>query len=412
MKRVLFLVVTALVIMIIATSGLAQEGRILPPPLNQPPVRVHPPIYIFIPNEGANPNAPPPNANNPGSVACVYGVTPPTSGCPITGSPVATGGAKAIAVVEYGQYSAVQSDFNTFNTQYGLPAQTLTQICYPNPPCPNNAGVGNWDIETALDIEYAHAMAPNAQIIIAEFTNDPLADGAEQGAANAVAALGGGEVSNSFTYNGGESWCSPPANCELSYDSYFVKNTVVFFAAAGDAGHQVNYPCISPNVVCAGGTAVVRSGGNFTGVEDCWAGSGGGISTVEPRPAYEVLLSNITGSFRGIPDLAAVASPSTGVAVYNITSCGGWCQVGGTSVASPVLAGITNASASAPGGVFQPSTNAELTKTYGIYGHPGQYRQPTGDFYDITSGSNGFSAVFLWDRCTGIGSPRNPYKGM
>ena len=198
-------------------------------------------------------------------------------------------------------------------------------------------------METALDIQYAHAMAPHAQIIIASFTSDPIGDGAETGAAAAVAAAGGGEVSNSWTYNGGEGWCGS-GNCELSYDHYFTTPGVVYFASAGDGGAQVNYPSVSPNVISAGGTHINRSGGNLTGTEACWNGSGGGISTVglapPTRPSWGISSTPGVGFRR---PCTADADPNTGVAVYNSTDCGGWCQVGGTSVSSPVLAGITNA---------------------------------------------------------------------
>ncbi len=404
MKRCSFLVLTALVIIIVAASGFAQDGRIVAPPstLDRTPGRVHTPLLIYYPDGIQPANSPPPGAETPASIACIYGVVAPTSGCPMSGSLVPTGGAKAIAVVDYGLSTTMQSDFNAFNTQYGLPAQTVTVLCYPSPPCANNNGTG-WDLETALDIEYAHAMAPHAQIIIASFTGDPIGDGAEAGAAAAVAAAGGGEVSNSWTYNGGENWCGS-GNCELGYDGTFVKAGVVFFASAGDNGAQVNYPSVSPNVISAGGTHINRSGGNFTGTEACWGGSGGGISVYEPRPSYQTIVENIVHTWRGIPDLSADADPNTGVAVYSSTYCGGWCQVGGTSVSSPVLAGITNAVAG-----FKTSTNAELTKTYLEYTLPGIYHT---DFFDVVTGSNGFSAVFGWDRCTGIGSPRKPYAGL
>ena len=121
---------------------------------------------------------------------------------------------------------------------------------------------------------------------------------------------------------------------------------VVYFTSAGDSGLGPDYPSVSPNTISAGGTHIVRSNGSFTGEEDCWSGSGGGISTIEPLPNYQLIIGNITGPHRGTPDIAAVADPNTGVAVYSTTGCGGWCQVGGTSVSSPTLAGIVNAAGS------------------------------------------------------------------
>lgn len=401
-KKGFYLLVALLAISMFALSGFAQDsqtqGTIIAPPSTLglvPGTTVRTPLLIFRPDGIQPDNNPPPSAENPGSIACIYGVTHPTSGCPRVGSPVATGGAKAIAVVDYGHNSTLQSDFDAFNIQYGLPAQTLQFIC-DCLSCPSNNGTG-WDLETALDVEYSHAMAPHAQIIVAQFCNDPFATGtsaAEYLAGQAVAAAGGGEVSNSFGY-GGE------FGGELNYDQYMHVPGVVYFTSAGDSGLGPDYPSVSPNTVSAGGTRVIRDGnGNFTGEEDCWSGSGGGISTMEPAQQYQFYVSNRTGPHRGTPDWSADASPASGVAVLSTTGCGGWCQVGGTSVSSPVLAGITNSA-----GSFRTSTNDELTLTYGWYIYLSLYHT---HFYDVTHGSNGAAAVVGWDRCTGEGSPRKP----
>src|SRR5271157_4809987 len=362
---------TVLAIVAVAISGVAQDlasakGTIVAPPSTRglAPGHARTPLYIFIPEGALTPNSPPPSAETPASVACIYGVTSPTNGCPRNGTTLPTGGTKGIAVVEYGNNSTLQRDFNTFNAQFGLPTQTLKVICPAScGSCPSNDGTG-WDVETALDAEYAHAMAPYAQIIVAEFCNDPLGDGAETDAANAVVAAGGGEVSNSWTYNFNNNPNGGEDPIELLLDQYFMVSGVVYFGSAGDSGLGPAYPSSSPNVVSAGGTRIVRdSNGNFTGEEDCWDGSGGGISLYEPVPHYQPVFGRlglgkgVLGPKRGTPDLSADASPDTGVAIYNTTGCGGWCQVGGTSVASPVLAGIVNEA-----GSFLSLTLIELSK--------------------------------------------------
>jgi kumamolisin len=403
MKRGLFLAVTGLATFTLAAAAFAQDGSspvkgtIIVPPSTRgiPQIKVRTPLYIFRPDNVITDNTPPASAETPGSIACIYGVTPPTNGCPRQGSPVATGGSKAIAVVEYGTNTTLQSDFNAFNTQFGLPAQTLQFICDCG-SCPVNNGSG-WDVETALDTEYAHSMAPNAQIIVAQFCEDPYQGGmqaAEYLGGQAVAAAGGGEESNSFGY-GGE------FQGEQQYDQYMMIPTVVYFASAGDDGYGTDYPMASPDVVAAGGTSIIRdSNGNFTGNESCWNGSGGGISQYEALPQYQLFLANKLGTKRGTPDWAADANPGTGVAVYSTTGCGGWCQVGGTSVSSPVLAGIVNAA-----GNFHNNNQIELGNTYHDY-FQGilSYRRY---FYDVQTGSNGMPAGVGWDQCTGLGSPRN-----
>jgi kumamolisin len=161
------------------------------------------------------------------------------------------------------------------------------------------------------------------------------------------------------------------------------------------------YPSVSPWVTSAGGTHIVRdSNGNFTGNETCWSGSGGGISQYEPLPQYQILLASRIGRRRGTPDWAAEADPNTGVDVYSSSYCGGWCIVGGTSVASPLLAGIVNQA-----GNFRNNNILELGQTYQWYNNPGIYRHY---FYDIQQGSNGAPTLVGWDECTGLGSPRTP----
>jgi len=299
--------------------------------------------------------------------------------------------------VDYGHNSTLQADFNKFNTQYGLPTQTIQFICDCG-SCPSSDGSG-WDVETALDVEYSHAMAPNAQIIVSQFCSDPFQGGksaAEWLGGEAVAGLGGGEVSNSFGYGGEFSG-------ETDWDQYMTVPGVVYFTSTGDSGCGTDYPESSPNTVAAGGTHIIRdSNGNFTGNESVWNGGGGGISSMEALPNYQLIIGNRTGPHRGTPDIAAVADPNTGVAVYSTTGCGGWCQVGGTSVSSPTLAGIVNAA-----GSFAPRTSSELNELYTWYRNPGNYRKY---IYDVTTGSNGGScgaAKVGWDEGTGLGTPRN-----
>ncbi len=413
MKKSLLLLLSALVITVMAVSGFAQvqdstaKGTIVAPPSTLHK-GLHTPLYIFRPEGVGDPNSPPANAETPGSIACIYNVTPLTPGCPQSGSPIATGGSNAIAVVDYGHNSTLQADFNTFNAYYGLPTQTLQFICDCN-SCPSNNGTG-WDLETALDVEYSHAMAPHAQIIVSQFCSDPFQGGtsaAEYLAGQAVAAFGGGEVSNSFGYGGEFSG-------ETGWDQYMTQATVVYFASAGDSGLGPDYPSVSPNVVSAGGTHIDRSiPGSYP--QYCWGGSGGGTSVYETLPSYQApantfaWISTVTGGFRGTPDWGADADPNSGVAVYSTTGCGGWCQVGGTSVASPTLAGMTNAAAS-----FASNTGVELTRTYHYYnysvcGYLGQYCL---NFFDVWNGTgiyrNGYAKPYTgWDECTGLGAPKN-----
>jgi len=399
-KRSLVLI-AILAILAFAVSGFAQDTTVTPPSSRVgPPGHVRTPLYVIAHDGKIGNDAVNYAYETPSSIACVYGVTQLTPGCPTTGTIVSTGGSKAIAVVEYGNYSNVQSDLQTFSSQFGLGGNTsIINLCYPSSPCPANNGTG-WDLEEALDVQYAHAMAPNAQIIVVSFTNDPLGDGAEQGGAAYIAAnYSAGEMSNSFTYDGGEEWCAPPDNCELQYDSDFTQPGIVYFASAGDSGLGTAYPSISPNVVSAGGSQINRTNGNYES-ESCWSGSGGGLSQYEPLPQYQLYVANRTNFMRGSPDRGLDSSGNSPVNIYSSSYCGGWCGVYGTSVASPTLAGISNFA-----GNFKSSTMADEAPLYQLYIRPTQYLTV---FYSPTTGNNGLPAELGWDQCTGLGTPRKP----
>ena len=190
------------------------------------------------------------------------------------------------------------------------------------------------------------------------------------------------------------SWGGAESPTEASNDSLFTTPGIVYFASSGDTGGKDIYPSVSPNVVSAGGTSVNRSGGSFT-TETAWSGSGGGPSAYESRPSYQNAIQSVVGSQRGAPDFSFDANPNTGVSVYDSTICqgmSGWMVFGGTSVASPSLAGIVNLA-----GHFAASSNSELTTIYGGLGGP--------NFRDIISGSAGtFNATVGWDFVTGVGS--------
>jgi len=357
--------------------------------------RAHTNIRAFLPSEPlrnaqtAGPPYPGFAYETPASLACVYGLVKVVTGCnPNTVTAVPNGGAKMIAIVDAYDAPNAASDLAVFSAQFGLPAANF-QVVYASGSKP--AYDMGWEFEESLDVQWAHAMAPNARIVLVEAASANFSDlmTAEDVASKMVNAAGGGEVSNSW--GGGEFYG------ETSYDSHFVKAGVVFVAAAGDYP-GTSWPATSPNVVAAGGTTVRRSpaSGAFLG-EAPWDSAGGGISPVEARPSYQSGLASIVGRYRGVPDLSFDSNPVTGVWIYD-TNVGGWNIVGGTSVASPALAGIINLA-----GSFYTSSNAELTAIYSKLG-------VAADFTDITTGYcgpyEGYSAATGWDFCTGVGSDK------
>jgi subtilase family serine protease len=348
--------------------------------------RIHTNYFIAQPDV-ASPDGPPPGTETPGSLACVYKLVKGLKGCPIaTSKTVPTGGWGAIAIVDAGHYPTAKQDLHVFSSYFGLPDADF-HIVYANghkPPV-----YSDWEVEEALDIEWAHAMAPKAKIFLVEsvqVNTDPTWQ-AVRVAGKLVAKNGGGVVSMS--------WGIPEWPQERNFDKNFTTPGVVYFASSGDSGLFVSsHPAASPNVVSVGGTVFNRdSNGNFISETYATGGGGGDISPYEPIPSYQSIIKKIVGNKRGYPD---VASDFCCAPIY----LQGWGAVGGTSWASPTFAGIVNAA-----GEKQKSTNDELTAIYKEYANKRQYKA---DFRDITAGDS--NCKVGWDLCAGVGSPLT-YKG-
>jgi len=346
--------------------------------------------YFFVDSDVPNPNGPDPGAETPGSLACVYQLVTGPTGCPIaTSTNVPSGGVGAIAIVDAGDYPTAASDLAAFDAQFGIPAADF-KVVYAGkkPPVYND-----WIVEEALDIEWSHAMAPQAKLFLVESvlcTNSQCATdptwAAIKLAGKLVAKNGGGVVSMSF----GDA--EDPR--EKAWDKYFTTKGVVYFAASGDSGIGVSiYPGSSPNVVSVGGTFFNRDqNGKF--VSEVYGGGGGDLSPYEPTPTYQSGIAGIVGTHRGYPDVASDYFPA------NIYVQGGWTTVGGTSWGTPTMAGIVNAA-----GNRQQSTKDELTMMYNELANPTEYKA---DFNDITQGDP--HCKVGWDLCAGIGSPKT-YAG-
>ncbi len=357
------------------------------------PGRIHTNYFIAVPEQPNNTGGPPPGTETPGSVACVYKLVSGPKGCPVnTSTTVPTGGVGAIAIIDAGDYPTAKEDLHAFSSYFGIPDGDF-QVVYANghkPPV-----YSNWEVEEALDIEWAHAMAPKAKLFLVESklctsgtcNTDPFWY-AVTAASKLVAENGGGVISMS--------WGDGEAAYDLKYDKLFTQPGVVYFASSGDSGIGNSlYPTASPNVVSVGGTVFNRdSNGDFVSESYYTGGGGGDISPYEPRPSYQNVIKNIVGSKRGYPD---VASNFCCAAIY---LQGQWGAVGGTSWSSPTFAGIVNAA----GGQMK-STHDELTAIYKEYTIKKQYHA---DFYDITQGDS--RCKVGWDLCAGVGSPRT-YKG-
>jgi len=305
------------------------------------------------------------------------------------------------------------SDLHQFDVQFGLPEpagffKKVNQNGGSSFPSTDPAGPsqnnGSWALEEALDVEWAHAMAPMANILLVE-ANSASDANLIQAAVN-YARSQPGVVAISMSFSGSE--FSGPFGSETAYDTYFTTPSghqgVTFLAATGDTGQPSGYPAYSPNVLAVGGTTLSIDGSNNYVSESGWSGSGGGLSTVESQPSYQTGIVTQSSTKRANPDVALIAD--TGVAVYDSWDypSTGWSIFawGGTSLATPCWAGLIAIADQGRSVLGQTSLDGR-TQTL-----PFLYQMPPSNFHDITSGNNGFAAGTGYDLVTGLGSPIAP----
>lgn len=292
----------------------------------------------------------------------------------------ATGGAgTTIAIVDAYDDPTIANDLATFSSYFGLPAATFVKHKMATTISVNSG----WALEISLDVEWAHAIAPQATILLVEAKSNSLTD--------LLAA-----VSYATSYTGVKavsmSWGGSEFSTETSYESYFNAPGIAFFASSGDSGAGVIWPSSSPNVTGVGGTTLNLDSSGAVISETAWSGSGGGVSAYETKPTYQTDYG-VTTTKRAVPDVSYDADPNTGVLVYDSTpyqGWSGWWVVGGTSAGAPQWAAIQALGLSATNNNFYQDAASSAYASY---------------FRDITSGSNGYSAGLGHDLVTGLGSP-------
>lgn len=313
----------------------------------------------------------------------------PLSSTPVGYSPTAiagaygfarTGGAgSTIAIVDAYGDPTVTSNLQTFSSEYGIPCtgcftkvnQTGRSSTYPRA----NSG---WGLEQSLDVEWAHALAPSAHVLLVEARTNSFT--------NLLAAVRYAAASARYV---SMSWGGTEFLGETSYDTYFKASGVSYFAAAGDTAGAVIYPSASPDVLSIGGTTLHSSGDAWVS-ETAWSDAGGGCSAYEPPsasqkayPTYDQTTANCRTK-RATPDISLDANPTTGVAVYDTEAESGWLEVGGTSASTVMVAAHATETGSPVGATF-------------VYGKSIKV-------YDVTSGSNTHPCEVGYDLCTGVGS--------
>lgn len=316
------------------------------------------------------------------------------------------GSGQTIAIVDSYADPTIASDVEAFSKQFGLPG-----VCGSGgtaPDCftldvhqPAGSEVdSDWQLETSLDVEWAHTMAPHARILLVQ-TDDGTLAGAFR-AVDVATAADPAVVSMSWGVDGGFS-------DESYYDGHCRVRATLCVVSSGDSGHPGGYPAFNPSALAVGGTSLTLAGDGAVLSEQSWKGSGGGTSAFEPEPGYQQGV-NATGR-RQIPDVSFDADPDTGVAVYLTppgSDSGSWYQVGGTSVGAPVWSGILadadQLRAAGGAGPLSEDGDAALRAIYGLAG--------TSALADITAGASngacpqGCAAGPGYDTVTGLGSPR------
>jgi subtilase family serine protease len=330
-----------------------------------------------------------------------------------------TGAQQVIAIVAAPGSGNIASDLNTFSAYYHLPLCNTVNPCFQKIDLSNGKAVSrsnDWATEIALDVEWAHAVAPAATIYLVVAASSSLTD---MFAAVKKAASLPGVVAVSM------SWGTTEFRTETSasFDGVFAGYPgVVFLAAAGDSGNNGSnqiYPAASPYVTAVGGTSIRSLALTSSDSEVAWSLSGGGASIFQAMPRYQVgylggsSLFALNNGKRAIPDVAYNADTMTSpVGIY---VNGAWSAIGGTSAGAPQWAGIVALMAQN----MQRKGTSLSTLVRGNSGFNNLIYQAkiiqssSSSFFDVTSGTNkagrGVCALCVagpgYDDVTGLGVP-------
>lgn len=325
-----------------------------------------------------------------------------------TATPAQLGAGQTIYIIASNDDSQLVAELALFNKEFSLPGCTTVAansvsigkapvtgctltVVYAdtngNMTTTVPAYNSNWAGEISLDVEWSHATAPYARIVLIETPNSNTTTFAN--AVSLANKMGPGVVSMSFA--------SAEVSTDTGYDVSFNTPGMTYVAAAGDNGEQVNWPASSSKVLAVGGTSLYYGPG--LRLEYGWTGTGGGSSLYVSLPSYQKQLG---GSHRQVSDVSFNADPDTGqvqVQLFPGNPNPLWEVVGGTSIAAPQWAGliaIANAMRADVGFAALGDIHTQL--------YANEF-----DFNDITQGTNGncgsCNAIHGYDQLTGLGSP-------
>jgi subtilase family serine protease len=309
------------------------------------------------------------------------------------------GAGQTIAIVDAYDDPTITRDVAMFDVVFGLPAPPRFAVVnqYGRRALPPQDATGAWELEESLDVEWTHAVAPAANIVLVEAKSGSLLDLFT--ATRTAASLPGVSVVSM-------SWGGIELPLLASWDGVFTTppyhQGVTFVAASGDEGVPI-FPSTSPNVLAVGGTSLYLDGQNNWSSELAWFDSGGGISTIASEPTYQQSVQP-TGN-RTTPDVAYNADPKTGLAVFDSTPAlgffgGPWFKIGGTSAGAPEWAGL-----------LAIANEGRVLAGQGTLDGPSQtlpmlYQLPASAFHDIANVTKVvFAAGPGYNLVTGRGTP-------
>jgi subtilase family serine protease len=314
----------------------------------------------------------------------------------VTAASTDNGKGRTVAIVDAYDDPFALSNLSSYRAEWDLPpicnawetrgCVTFTKVNQKGAAFPLPAPDPGWSQEISVDLDTVSAICPNCDILLVESNAATLQSLGK--AEDTAAAADPVSIGNSFGV--------PEISSEATDDAAYTHPGIAITAAAGDNGYGVQYPAASPDVIAVGGTTLSTATDSSRGwAETAWSGDGSGCSTVEPQPTWQSKVTAITAvcGERAVADVAAVADPETGVAVYDTYELPGWTVFGGTSVATQVISALY---ALAGSGSSSPAA---------------LYKTSPSNFFDVTAGSDGTCGSALctagvgWDGPTGLGTP-------
>jgi subtilase family serine protease len=296
-----------------------------------------------------------------------------------------------IGIVDAYDDPYIASDLASYDSTFGLPSfpscsNTVKTACFSKV---NQNGTTSypqqstsWGLETSLDVETAHEICQNCKIVLVEANSSSYTS--LMTAVDRARLEGASVISNSYG--------SSEFYGENSYDSHFKYPGIAFVFSSGDGGYGATYPASSPYVTAVGGTSLTVNTSNAWQAESVWSGSGSGCSAYESKPSFQ---TDSGCARRTVADLSADADPNTGAAVYDsfgYMGYRGWFQVGGTSLATPIIAGAYALANNIPAASYANSV-VYANHKFGL------------NIHDITTGQTSNCGNYLCEATTGYDGP-------